>query len=93
MSKLRELLSGATPGKWRTVLDGTGVQIGNAGGFAIHKDANPAAHAALIVYLRNNAEAIAALIEAAEKMLTHHGSTARAAEQTGLRAALAAIEK
>lgn len=47
----------------------------------------------LHLYPVRNAEAIATLIEAAEKMLTHHGSAARAVEQTGLRAAFAAIEK
>lgn len=60
LNTLARLDAEATPGKWYSVRDGLGIQMGEIGGFALHDDQgpSPAENMRLFVALRNNLPAI-----------------------------------
>jgi hypothetical protein len=91
---LKELLGKATPGPWKESTDGYGA-ISDATDGILYYDEGSATveNNQLIVALVNNAPALLKLIEAAEGVMTHHGSAARAVEQTGLRQALQDLDE
>ena len=104
LETLSRLEGEATKGPWRVYQDTLLTKDGGGKGEPmqeIHKADCPiarftiysnASDAPLAVALRNSAPALIKLVEAAQRVTQHHGSAARAVEQSGLREALAALE-
>jgi hypothetical protein len=104
MNKLRELIAKATPGPCYYIPVLATAANGASEDYAVWANAFPARvqvgkstciaarDMELIAWMRNQADAIAELIDAAEVVCRHNGSAQKVVEQAGLRAVLARLD-